>query len=96
LPRRRVTPRTSRRSRPSSTRRATRTADGDQGLHGARAAGQALRRLTRRAATPISRRGEKILFYAEPKNLVQAKSAAGLYEPAMEIDIEVKPEKGEP
>ena len=41
------------------------------------------------------KRGEKIHFYAEPKNLVQAKSAAGLYEPAMEIDIEVKPEKGE-
>ena len=41
------------------------------------------------------KRGETILFYAEPRNLVQVKSAAGLYEPAMEIDIEVKPEKGE-
>jgi hypothetical protein len=41
------------------------------------------------------KRGEKILFYAEPKNLVQVKSAAGIYEPSAEIDIEVKPENGE-
>ncbi len=41
------------------------------------------------------KRGETILFYAEPRNLVQVKNAAGIYEPAIEIDIEVKPEKGE-
>lgn len=41
------------------------------------------------------RRGEKIHLYAEPKNLVQTKNATGVYEPALEIDIEVRPEKGE-
>lgn len=40
-------------------------------------------------------RGEKIHFYAEPKNLVMPKNAAGIYEPALEVDIEVRPEKGE-
>lgn len=42
---------------------------------------------------PFSR-GEKMHFYAEPKNLVQAKKT-GTFEPALEIDIEVIPEKGE-
>lgn len=40
-------------------------------------------------------RGEKIHFYAEPKNLVMTKNAQGMYEPALEVDIEVKPQKGE-
>lgn len=40
-------------------------------------------------------RGSKIHFYAEPKNLVMKKEASGLFEPALEVDIEVKPEKGE-
>jgi len=40
-------------------------------------------------------RGAKIHFYAEPKNLVMKKGASGLFEPALEVDIEVKPEKGE-
>ena len=40
-------------------------------------------------------RGEKMHFYAEPRNLVQAKKT-GTFEPALEIDIEVLPEKGEP
>jgi hypothetical protein len=39
-------------------------------------------------------RGEKMHFYAEPRNLVQAKPT-GTFEPALEIDIEVVPEKGE-
>ena len=40
-------------------------------------------------------RGSKIHFYAEPKNLVMTKGPSGLFEPALEVDIEVKPEKGE-
>src|SRR5688500_7821819 len=40
-------------------------------------------------------RGSKIHFYAEPKNLVMKKEASGQFEPALEVDIEVKPEKGE-
>lgn len=40
-------------------------------------------------------RGEKLHFYAEPKNLVMSKNAQGLYEPALEVDIEVNPEKGQ-
>ena len=40
-------------------------------------------------------RGAKIHFYAEPKNLVMKQDPAGLFEPALEVDIEVKPEKGE-
>jgi hypothetical protein len=40
-------------------------------------------------------RGEPLHFYAEPKNLTAAKNAAGLYEPALEVDIEVRPEKGQ-
>ena len=40
-------------------------------------------------------RGAKIHFYAEPKNLVMKQDGSGLYEPALEVDIEVKPEKGE-
>jgi hypothetical protein len=39
-------------------------------------------------------RGEKMHFYAEPKNLVQAKKT-GTFEPALEIDSAVVPEKGE-
>ena len=41
------------------------------------------------------RRGEKMYFYAEPKNLVMSKGAGGMFEPAFEVDLEVKPEKGE-
>lgn len=40
-------------------------------------------------------RGSKIHFYAEPKNLVMKKETSGQFEPALEVDIEVKPEKGE-
>jgi len=40
-------------------------------------------------------RGSKIHFYAEPKNLVMNKGPSGMFEPALEVDIEVKPEKGE-
>jgi hypothetical protein len=38
--------------------------------------------------------GEKLYFYAEPKNLVTSKGG-GMYETALEVDIEVAPEKGE-
>ena len=41
-------------------------------------------------------RGEELHFYGEPRNLVMKKNAAGLFEPALEVDIEVAPEKGEP
>src|SRR5436190_23524591 len=41
------------------------------------------------------RRGEKMHFYAEPRNLSQPKTAAGTYEPALEVDIEVQGQKGE-
>lgn len=40
-------------------------------------------------------RGERLHFYAEPKNLAMSKNAQGLYEPALEVDIEVHPEKGQ-
>lgn len=40
------------------------------------------------------RKGEKLHFYAEPKNMVMSKGG-GMYEPALEVDIEVAPEKGE-
>ena len=40
-------------------------------------------------------RGEKLHFYAEPKNLTMPKNAKGEFEPALEVDIEVKPEKGD-
>ena len=39
-------------------------------------------------------RGEKLYFYAEPKNLTMPKNAKGEFETALEVDIEVKPEKG--
>lgn len=40
-------------------------------------------------------RGEKLHFYAEPRNLTMARNSAGVFEPALEVDIEVAPEKGE-
>lgn len=36
------------------------------------------------------RKGEKMLFYGEPKNLTYPKNAEGLLEPAFEVDMEVK------
>ena len=39
-------------------------------------------------------RGEKLYFYAEPKNLAMPRNAKGEFETALEVDIEVKPEKG--
>lgn len=38
---------------------------------------------------------EKLDFYAEPRNLVM-KQKGGVYEAALEVDIEVAPEKGTP
>jgi len=40
-------------------------------------------------------RGEKLHFYAEPKNLVYPRNAAGVYEPAFDVDFEVRPPQGE-
>ena len=40
-------------------------------------------------------RGEKLHFYAEPRNLAIPKNAKGEYEVALEVDIQVKPEKGD-
>jgi hypothetical protein len=37
---------------------------------------------------------EKLNFYAEPRNLV-SKFSNGVHEVALEVDVEVKPEKGE-
>ncbi len=34
-------------------------------------------------------RGEKMLFYAEPKNLVYPRNAQGVYQPAFDVDLEV-------
>src|SRR5690242_8514437 len=36
-------------------------------------------------------RGEKLHFYAEPKNLTMPRNAKGEYETALEVDIEVRP-----
>jgi hypothetical protein len=36
------------------------------------------------------RSGEQMFFYAEPKNLVYPRTAKGTYEPAYEVDLEVK------
>jgi hypothetical protein len=41
-------------------------------------------------------RGEKLHFYMEPKNLSVTRNANGVYEPALEVDLEVKPERGQP
>lgn len=41
------------------------------------------------------KRGDKLHFYIEPKNLVYPRSAAGVYEPAFDVDVEVRPPKGE-
>lgn len=35
-------------------------------------------------------KGEKMYFYMEPKNLVMQRSSAGIYEPAFEVDLEIK------
>lgn len=40
-------------------------------------------------------KGEKVYFYVEPKNLVYPKSASGIYEPAFEVDIEIKAPDGQ-
>jgi hypothetical protein len=40
-------------------------------------------------ADAVFRKGEKMYFYAEPKNLVMPRSAAGIYEPAFEVDLEI-------
>ena len=34
-------------------------------------------------------RGEKMNFYAEPKNLVYPRNASGVYEPAFDVDVEI-------
>jgi hypothetical protein len=37
----------------------------------------------------VFRRGEKLYFYGEPKNIVFAKSAKGLFELAFDVDMEI-------
>jgi hypothetical protein len=37
----------------------------------------------------VFRRGEKLYFYGEPKNLAFPKNARGLFEPAFEVDVEI-------
>ena len=34
-------------------------------------------------------RGEKLLFYGEPKNLIYPKNAKGQFEPAFDVDVEI-------
>jgi hypothetical protein len=43
----------------------------------------------------VYKRGEQLLFYGEPKNLVMAKNSRGLYEPAFDVDVEVTPPSGQ-
>ncbi len=40
-------------------------------------------------------KGEKMFFYAEPKNLIYPKNAQGLYQPAFDVDLEITGPKGE-
>lgn len=37
----------------------------------------------------VFRRGEKLYFYGEPKNLAFPRNAKGLFEPAFEVDVEI-------
>jgi hypothetical protein len=37
----------------------------------------------------VYKRGEEMLFYGEPKNLVFPKNAQGMYKPAFDVDLEV-------
>ena len=37
----------------------------------------------------VFKRGEEMLFYAEPKNLIYPKNAQGIYKPAFDVDLEV-------
>ena len=41
-------------------------------------------------ANTVYKRGEELLFYGEPKNLVFTKNASGVYEPAFDVDVEIK------
>ena len=43
----------------------------------------------------VYRRGEKMLFYAEPKNLIYPKNAQGAYTPAFDVDLEITGPGGE-
>ena len=42
----------------------------------------------------VYKRGEPLLFYGEPKNLV-VKNAKGAYEPAFDVDVEIKGPEGQ-
>ena len=42
----------------------------------------------------VFRKGEKLLFYGEPKNLTYPKNDKGQLEPAFEVDLEVKAPDG--
>jgi hypothetical protein len=43
----------------------------------------------------VFRKGEKMYFYAEPKNLIYPKNAQGMYQPAFDVDLEIKGPTGE-
>ena len=38
----------------------------------------------------VFKRGEKLMFYGEPKNLVINRNAQGVYEPAFDVDLDIK------
>lgn len=37
----------------------------------------------------VYKRGEEMLFYGEPRNLIYPKNAQGIYKPAFDVDLEV-------
>ncbi|HUP98092.1 MAG TPA: hypothetical protein VM073_09130 [Usitatibacter sp.] len=41
-------------------------------------------------ADNVYKRGEELLFYGEPKNLMLQKDAKGVYQPAFDVDVEIK------
>ena len=43
----------------------------------------------------VFRKGEKMFFYAEPKNLIYPKNAEGIYQPAFDVDLEITGPTGE-
>ena len=43
----------------------------------------------------VFRKGEKMFFYAEPKNLIYPRNAQGVYQPAFDVDLEITGPTGE-
>ncbi len=46
-------------------------------------------------ANAVYSRSEKLLFYGEPKNLLYPKNAKGQFEPAFDVDVEIRGPTGE-